>query len=183
MKKTNLILLLIGLLLLICSVKTEGQRATEAEKMARLERQEDRINTIFIVRKIDNVDYTDTHDRTLLMHASANGYAKACRILLRRGADPNLQSIEGLTAPMYASYYGHAKIVKLLIEKGFNPDIQDIEGLTALMMACQNGYMDIVKMLIDYGTNLNLQTFDGYTPLIMAAQNGYPEIVSFLLEK
>jgi ankyrin repeat protein len=51
------------------------------------------------------------------MYAAAHGIRRPCRILLRRGADPDLQAIDGVTAAMYASSNGHAKIVKLLLKR------------------------------------------------------------------
>ena len=84
-------------------------------------RGNDLTKALEIVRKIDNVNYTDEYDRSLLMYASAKGYTSGCRVLLQRGADPDLQAIDGLTALMYASFNGYPRIVKLLIGKRCGP--------------------------------------------------------------
>ena len=68
------------------------------------------------------------------MYASSRGYTRACKILLRRGADPNLQAIDGATAGIFASYSGNSKIVKLLLEKGLDPNLQALDGSSALMI-------------------------------------------------
>jgi ankyrin repeat protein len=174
---------MIGLFLLLCISEIQAQRLTEAEKLNYLLRLKDLRGSLMVVRNVDYVDYTDTYDRSLLMYAAANGYTRVCRILIRKGADPNLQAIDGITAAMYASYNGYVKIVKLLLERGFNLDLQAIDGMTALMMACQNGHTKIVKLLLDNGANINLQATDGYTSLMLASQNGYTEIVKLLLDK
>ncbi len=154
--KTILTAAMIGLFLLPGTGEIQGQQGTNTERLYTRSRVEDLINTLYIVRNIDNVDHTDTHDRSLLMYASANGYKQACRILIRRGADPDLQALDGATAAMFASYNGHTKIVKLLLESGINPDMQALDGTTALMMASQNGHTEIAKMLLDNGAKSNL---------------------------
>jgi ankyrin repeat protein len=86
---------LIGLFLLLCTGEIAAQTGPEAERSENQTRAKDLINTLAIVRSIKNVNYTDTYDRTYLMYASAKGYMQACRILIRRGADPDLQALDG----------------------------------------------------------------------------------------
>ncbi|HOP59730.1 MAG TPA: ankyrin repeat domain-containing protein, partial [Bacteroidales bacterium] len=116
-----------------------------------------------LARNIENPNYVDIYDQSLLMHASARGLLPVCKILLRGGADPDMQAIDGVTAGMYAAYNGHTRIVKLLLEKGISVDIQSVDGFTALMIASQNGHNDIVRLFLEKGANLNLQASDGYT--------------------
>ena len=121
--KTISYIVLIGMLLLPCKDEVLAQGKTEAERLLYQLIVKDRSNANSTVQKIDYVNYADIYDRTLLMYASANGYTKVCRTLIRKGADPNLHAIDGTTAAMYASYNGQTKIVKMLLE-------EKLQGLT-----------------------------------------------------
>ena len=123
---------LIGLFLFSGTNDLSAQAGNEEKRGDRQESAQDRINMLEIARYINNVNYTDIYDRSILMYAASKGYTKAVRILLNRGADPNLAAIDGATAGMFASYNGHTRIVKLLLEKGFDPDLQALDGTGAL---------------------------------------------------
>ena len=159
---------IIGLFALLLSGEVKAQAETREQELNAVSAENDLETTVQIAKTIENVNRTDPYDRSLLMYSSAKGYSQAVRILLGRGADPDLQAIDGLTALMYASYNGSTRIVKMLLEKGANVNLQALDGLNALMMASQNGYTEIVKLLLENGANPNLQAFDGYTSVIVA---------------
>jgi ankyrin repeat protein len=46
------------------------------------------------------------------------------KLLLERGADPNVKDDDGKTPLHYAAWKGHHKVVELLLEHGANPNIQ-----------------------------------------------------------
>ena len=96
--KTFFLDIMIALFLLLCINEIKGQEGLEEEKLIYLMSIKDRQNALVTVRYIRNVDYADIYDRSLLMHASVNGFSRVCRILIRKGADPNLQAIDGVTA-------------------------------------------------------------------------------------
>lgn len=116
--------------------------------------------------------------RTILMVASRNGYTDIVGLLLRHGADPNHQDINGETALMEASRNGYTDIVELLLRQGANKDQQNGDGETALMMASRHGYTDIVGLLLQYGANTDLQDEVGETALMEAK---FIDIVELLL--
>ena len=163
--KTICYIALFGTLLLTFNEELPGQERTESDKLLSQLIVKDRRNANLTVQKIDNPNYADIYDRTLLMYASADGYTKVCRTLLRKGADPDLDAIDGTTAAMYAAYNGKTKIIKLLMREGVRVDFQTIDGFNALMLASQNGHTRIVKLLLEKGANPNLQAYDGFSPL------------------
>jgi ankyrin repeat protein len=171
------------ILLLFSSAIIQAQQGNGMMETTSRNRAGDRIKTLIVARNIENVNYADEYDRSLLMYAAAHGYLQTCRILIRRGADPDMQAIDGVTAAMYASGNGHAEVVKLLLERGIDPNVQAIEGMNALMMAAQNGHAEVAEMLINSGANYNHQASDGFTSLMIASQNGHAEVVKLLLEK
>ncbi|MFH1448082.1 MAG: ankyrin repeat domain-containing protein, partial [Candidatus Micrarchaeota archaeon] len=58
----------------------------------------------------------------LLHKAASKGIENIARMLIRKGADVNTKSADGLTPLHDAAYNGHTGAVKLLIEKGADMD-------------------------------------------------------------
>ena len=54
----------------------------------------------------------------LLFNLRLSGYTDVAKLLLDKGANPDLQNKGGLTALMAASLNGHIEYVKLLAEQG-----------------------------------------------------------------
>ena len=82
-----------------------------------------------------------THERgrvsgfTLLMGAANNGHERVVKLLIRHGAELNLQNSGGGTALMLAASNGHERVVELLIRHGADVNLQNSKGDTALMLA------------------------------------------------
>ena len=70
----------------------------------------------------------DERGMTALMYASQSGRDKIARLLLDRGADPNIQSNRGYTALTFPSYDGNEEIVRMLLESRADPNIRDYKG-------------------------------------------------------
>ena len=103
-------------------------------------------------------------------------------LLLKAGADPNLQLEDGGTPLYVASEKGYADIVLLLIKAKANPNIQLLSsGSSALHFASDRGHSDVVRVLLDANANPNCQMREGSTALSMACFNGYSAIVDMLL--
>ena len=65
-----------------------------------------------------NVNAMSRDNKTLLMIASQSNNRKACKILLRNNADPNICDSNGNNALYYALKFGYKSICKLLIDAG-----------------------------------------------------------------
>lgn len=103
-------------------------------------------------------DHTEIVD-TLLMHgidtserdwalliASRKGYLKTLRVLLKHGANANINySLE------CACRNGHICIVEELLQNGINLDGY---GRRSLLFSIQNGRLDIAKLLLENGASL-----------------------------
>ena len=59
------------------------------------------------------------------MMASQNGHTGIVKLLLEKGANPNLQAYDGYSPLMLSSQNGYSEIVKLLLEKSASVDLQD----------------------------------------------------------
>lgn len=97
-------------------------------------------------------------------------------LLLRYGADPNIQDSYGRTALMLHSFFEFyddefAKKIstaQFLIENGADINIRDNEGRTALFYAVWGVNEEAIKLLIDHGADVNIRDKKGMTPLIVA---------------
>jgi len=74
-------------------------------------------------------------------------WPKLVKILLRAGADPNLQTNDGLSALMAATARGHEDICRLLVENGADVNLKEKSGMTALAIAQATKHQAIEEML------------------------------------
>lgn len=89
-----------------------------------------------------------------LWNAAARGHIEVVRLLLERGADPNLPE-EGM-APhgraLYAAVYnGHYDIAKLLLEHGAYPNPEVESSADALSIAIMNSDKKMIELLASHG--------------------------------
>jgi ankyrin repeat protein len=89
-----------------------------------------------------------------LKNAAANGHFDIVKLLLARGADPNL-SEEGIAPKGHALYSavanGHHEIAKLLLEHGAGPNPEVESSADALSRAISKSDQEMVELLCSYG--------------------------------
>ncbi len=93
---------------------------------------------------------------TALMRACFKESANV-KLLLDRGANPNLQDLHGKTALTEAIKTRNEDIVKLLLENGADVNLQDSFGHTALMQATEGNNKKIVELLLKHGANVRIE--------------------------
>ena len=97
---------------------------------------------------------------TALMYAAAYGDIRDLGLLLRQGADPNVQNDEGATALIYAT--DDLEKTKLLLDHGAKPNLRSGEGQTALTVAASGaGTEAVVKLLLERGANAKVRLPNG----------------------
>ena len=80
-----------------------------------------------------DVNIRDRHGNTLLMIACQNNLRSMTKLLLRCGADMDLQNDKGNTALHYAFGYGYGQTLgAYLLKKGADPQVRNIYGATCL---------------------------------------------------
>src|SRR5262245_37592686 len=92
-----------------------------------------------------------------LTGAAYKGRLDAVRLLLDRGADPNLGS-DG-TPLTNAAEGGHMEIVSLLLDRGANIDQITPGRQTALIRASAKGHLEVVKLLVARGADVNARAW------------------------
>jgi uncharacterized protein len=108
-------------------------------------------------------------------------------LLIKAGANINIQNKYGETALMIATYCNRQPVLKrqiaeLLIDAGADVNIKNKQGKTALIEATAYRMKDSIVLLINANANLNVQTPDGLTALMIAADLGNPEILAQLIK-
>lgn len=81
------------------------------------------------------------------MRRDGVGNTGMARLLLERGAQPEVTDWEGNTPLIVASWYGNAEIVRLLLAMGVKRSSVNNKGLTALDVARRNGHREVVMLL------------------------------------
>jgi ankyrin repeat protein len=101
-----------------------------------------------------------------LKNAAARGHVDIVKLLLDRGADPNLPE-EGIAPHGHALYAaaanGHHEIAALLLQRGAYPNPEVESSADALSRAISNGDQRMVDLLCSYGAAraIHLLAFDG----------------------
>lgn len=119
---------------------------------------------------------------TALIVAAGHNKIAIAKLLLARGADPNIATDENNTPLQAAAYHGFTEMVKLLIEAGADVNAAETRyGHSPLMMAARKGHGDVVKLLLDAGADRNATTKDSRSASTLAQQNGHLELAQLLL--
>ncbi|NLV17278.1 MAG: DivIVA domain-containing protein [Syntrophomonadaceae bacterium] len=108
-----------------------------------------------------------------LMIAAHKGNVELAEVLLRAGADPDLQTTDwGGTALMYGAFQGHLEIVELLAKNHADLDIKNKNGWTALMAAAYAGRPQTARFLVMEGADPYLESSDGLNAYQLAILAG-----------
>jgi ankyrin repeat protein len=107
-----------------------------------------------------------------LRNAAAKGHVEIVKLLLERGADPNLPE-EGI-APhghaLYAAVYnGHYEIARLLLENGAFPNPEVESSADALSIALRRSDEKMVELLASYGAARSVELLAYYGDVRTAA--------------
>lgn len=123
--------------------------------------------------------------RTALMEAVGQPYfgtertdvnrAEVVRLLLKRGADPNIQDERGNTALIECAW--HADAALELIKHGAKLNIQNKDGLTALINSVSP---DVARILVENGADLYVRDKEGKTALDEAKRFNRPDKATVL---
>jgi len=107
-----------------------------------------------------------------LKNAAARGHIEIVRLLLDRGADPNLREEE--IAPhghaLYSAVYnGHYEVAMLLLERGAYPSPEVESSADALSIALLNKDEEMVELLCSYGSTRSVGLLAHYGDIKTAA--------------
>jgi ankyrin repeat protein len=129
------------------------------------------------------VNRSGTAGFTPLMYSVLYGDANSVRLLLERGADPNLRNLSKASALMYA--VDDPDKTRLLLDHGADPNARSDEGQTPLLIAVL-GHPNagaVVRLLLDHGADVKMTSPTGGTVLAAAGSSGDKQLLELLLER
>lgn len=109
-----------------------------------------------ILGKGAEIDALDTCHRSPLMYASMLGYPEIVQLLLRHGADPNLQA-HGENALRNALSSQRYEVADILIEAGANVNQCDPTGETMLFEAVRTEDTKMIQYLLQNGAKKEIK--------------------------
>ena len=94
------------------------------------------------------VDRRDLLGRTALLYASTGPFPETVKILLEKGAEPNIVDSEEHFSPlMHAAAEGHMDVVKILLDYGADHTLTDVDNDNAESFARQAGHVQVAEFL------------------------------------
>ena len=117
----------------------------------------------------------------LILAADWNNYM-AAYLLVRHGADVNVQISNGFTALHLSVQKNHENLIKLLLANKVDVNIQDEYGYTPLHLSAREGNENLVRLFLEHTVDVNLKDNLGYTPLHWCARKGNENLCRLLLE-
>ncbi|MBC8141841.1 MAG: ankyrin repeat domain-containing protein [Armatimonadetes bacterium] len=125
---------------------------------------------------------------TALISAVRSGKTDVVKLLLERGAKPDLASATGYTPLMAATQTRNAPLIRLLLLRGANANKSTPQGLTPLMVAAGNkadsrteaADLESVKLLLRGGADPERLHKSGATALAVAEAGGKTQVAAYL---
>ena len=99
-----------------------------------------------------DVNAEDHWGWSLLHYTTYAGNADMTKMLLEKGANPNIvERTEGRTPLHYAAQRGEKTQAEMLLAHGANMDTRDWYGKTSLFLATEGGHTEIIELLRKHG--------------------------------
>jgi ankyrin repeat protein len=129
---------------------------------------------------ISDISWVDFTGQTPFLRAALSADLPVMRLLLDKGADPNIATFAGTTPMMaaagvnwvgvqtYSESKQFLKAVQFCLEKGANVNAVNSMGITAVIGAANRGSDDILELLVNKGASLDVKDKQGRTPLVWA---------------
>ncbi|VVM06421.1 hypothetical protein MAMC_01070 [Methylacidimicrobium cyclopophantes] len=138
----------------------------------------------FLAKDPKSVNERDSLGFTPLLNAIRMDRWPMARLLLEKGANPNLADNEGWTPLLFSVWKDNRDFVRLLLEHGANGSMAAKDGWSPLSLAASGSDPELVEILLSHGVPVNAKSgAGGYTPLMFAATSGSDAVVHMLLEK
>ncbi len=113
---------------------------------------------------------------------SLDKIAKASLAAIKKGANPDMESSEGIRALHVAAFLDDEELAKTAIEKGANVNARDRDGITPLHFCAQSGTPAVARLLLANGADKNAKNKDSKIPLQIAEEYDQAALIRILKE-
>jgi len=133
------------------------------------------------ITPLGDLSWVDFTGQTPFLRAALAGDMDVMKLLLEKGADPNIATAAGTTALMAAaganwmtgqtfteSKEALMQAVQLCLDKGADVNAKNSMGVTAVIGAANRGSDEILEFLVKKGARLDIKDNEGRTPLTWA---------------
>jgi ankyrin repeat protein len=130
---------------------------------------------------LGSLAWVDFTGQTSFVRAALSADVPLMKLLLAKGADPNIATFNGTTALMAAAGVNwvigqtysespamYLEAVKLCLELGGDVNAVNAMGLAAVHGAANRGSDDIIELLASHGARLDIKDKEGRTPMTWA---------------
>lgn len=184
----NLKILSILFLLLFVLVQCSSDKKLDTQNVA-VHNIFDAVQTknISAIEKLlnnNNINSFDSSGSTLLSNAIRTEDTLIVKLLLEKGADPNLQNNDDyLSTPlMECSNYNAVDIAKLLIAHGADINKQDKNDDPVINWTAYYGQVEFTKLLLDNHAKTNLKSIHSDGVMQVALKEYQYEVVDLLMQ-
>ncbi|MCE3255814.1 MAG: serine/threonine-protein phosphatase 6 regulatory ankyrin repeat subunit B-like [Rickettsiaceae bacterium] len=134
-----------------------------------------------IINSID-LNEPDNFGGTALHRAIIEGHENIADLLIKAGANVDIENENGQTPLQLAATWGRTEVVRALLkfEAGINHKNKD--GCTALHLAVEARQIEIVDLLLKEKADVGIKNERGHTALHYAVMNGDDEVIQKLLK-
>lgn len=122
------------------------------------------------------------NDHTLLEIAISRKSIFITNLLLKHGADPNVETTEGLKPLHLACFHGCLSITQCLLEFGAEVNAYDKQGNLPIHTACSAGHFHIAELLIKHGSICDSPDSNGRYPIHYSSASGNWKFTKTLLQ-
>lgn len=141
----------------------------------------DDVAKILSSTKLD-INATDSMGYTALQIAAIEGQSEVVRLLIKQGADINVQDkVHGNTALHEACWRGYSRTVTTIAKSKSDLHILNNGGFAALHLCCQNGHNQSCRELLLAGCSPDIKNNYGDTPLHTSARYGHAGVTRILI--
>ena len=133
------------------------------------------------IMPLNDISWVDFTGQTSFLRAALSSDITLMRLLLEKGADPNVPTFAGTTALMAAAGVNWAEnqtyteskeslmeALKLCFEKGADVNAKNSMGISAVIGAANRGSDEMIEFLVQKGAKLDVKDNEGRTPLVWA---------------
>lgn len=99
---------------------------------------------------------------TALQAASQNGHLEVIKVLLKNGADVEIEDKDGDRAVHHAAFGDEPAVVEVLAQSGCDLNARNKRRQTPLHIAVNKGHVGVVKILLELGCHPSLQVLTCY---------------------